>query len=47
MNLATILVVAAVAAGVVYVLFRMHRNRRKGRSCCGCPLNCVCKKSTP
>jgi hypothetical protein len=46
MNLATIFVVAAVAVCVVVVLFRLHRSKRKGRSCCGCPLSCACKKSS-
>ena len=46
MNLATILVVAAVAVCVVVVLFRLHRSKRKGRSCCGCPLSCACKKGS-
>jgi len=44
MNLSTLIVLAVIVAAVVVVLFRLHRNRRKGKSCCGCALGNYCHK---
>ena len=42
--MSTLIVLLVIAAAVVVVLFRLHRNRRSGKSCCGCPLDCTCHK---
>ena len=42
--MSTILVLVVVTALVAAVLFRLHRRKREGRSCCGCAFNSVCNK---
>ncbi|MBO7416599.1 MAG: FeoB-associated Cys-rich membrane protein [Bacteroidaceae bacterium] len=44
MNAATIISIIIIALLVIAALFSVHRNRRKGKSCCGCPLSGICKK---
>ncbi len=45
----TIVIGAAVAAGIILVIVRLHRNKKKGQSSCGCgcencPSSGICHK---
>ena len=42
MNMIDILLLAAIAAGVVLVVRKMIRNRKEGKSCCGCSCGGSC-----
>jgi len=44
MNAATIIAIIIIALLVIAALFAVHRSRRKGKSCCGCPIEGCCKK---
>jgi len=44
MNPATVIAIIVIALLVAAALFSIHRNRRKGSSCCGCPIEGYCKK---
>jgi len=42
--MSTLIVLLVIAAAVAVVLYRLHRTRRNGKSCCGCPLDSTCNK---